>query len=285
MRVYRIALPLTLILLPVDYAAAQPDDNAVCNQLVRLGRPGLFIVSDGRIARVQSGAVGYDPGARLYYQPGAGGRIAGEGVWHVRTQTRARATPDADAAIVYRPPVTTQCSNGRPLFAFDADQRFVSLRRYIDHHAAVDWRTDAGLRDYFHFAIRDPGSNRCIRTDDRSVYGNLETIYGFTGIQRSQPTVASALTFSRSAHAQVASGFSSLSSEFAYRSQGESDCFGFSVPLPTYPISGGWFSSRYKLAFRAAQQWHPLETSIVIKQFNGRKVVQVTDATVVWGQR
>ena len=178
----QIVLPLALILLPAGYAAAQPDDDAVCGQLVRLNRPGLFIVSDGRIARVQNRTIGYDPGARFYYQPGTSRRVAGEGVWHVRTQTRARSTPDADAAIVYRPRLTTQCSNGSPLFAFDADQRFVSLRRYIDHHAAVGWRTDAGLRDYFHFAIRDPASNQCVRTDDRSVYGNLETIYGFTGI-------------------------------------------------------------------------------------------------------
>ena len=282
---YRIFLPLALLSLPAHLAKAQPDDGLVCRQLVQLARSGLYIAHEGgRIARVEGGPVNYDPDARFYYLPGrSNNRVSKERVWHVRTQTRARAAPSADTAVVYRPPVTTQCSNGRRLFAFNVDERFVSLRRYIDHHAAVGGRTDAGLRDYFHLKIRDPGSNQCVRTDDRSVYGNLETIYAFDGVVRTQPKVARAFTFTRSAYAAVATGFASLSSEFAHRSGDGPACFGFSGPLPTYPVSG-FFASRDRLARQAAKKWQPTTTSIVIKQLDGRHVSQVVNTTVAWSR-
>ena len=150
-------------------------------------RSGIYIAyptqSEIRIARAGGGPLAYNSDARFYYVSSSVEASRFEKVWHVTTQTEADSSPDADEAVVYRPSIRNKCSNGKSLYAFDRNQRFVSLRRYMDHHAGTRPRIDSGLSQYFHFSMSDP-VGRCVRTDDRAVYGNLETVYGFQNIRR-----------------------------------------------------------------------------------------------------
>jgi hypothetical protein len=274
-----------LAALTSNSASSQPDDDAVCRQLAKLSHSGLFIAYETsagiRIADTNAGRVPYSPDARFYFVSKALS-YGTESVWHVRTQTQAASAPGADAAIVYRPPVKTQCSRGSALPAFSKSRRYVPLARYIDHNHG---QTDSGLREYFHFEIQDPSHpGHCIRTDDRTVF-NLNDVYGFRDVPRPEPLLARAFSFSQTASAATSKYYAGLSSEFTYRSRGETSCFGFIAPLPTYPVSGGWFEERDSRAHRAAKVWKPTLTWVVIKQLSaGGAVTPTVDTTISWAR-
>ena len=274
-----------VLLTSTNSASSQPDDDAVCRQLIKQSKSGLFIAyetSGGiRIAKANAGRIPYSPHSRFYFVSGTSSNGA-ENVWHVRTQTQAAGAPGADAAIVYRPPVKTRCSRGNALPAFSKSRRYVPLARYIDHNVG---KTDSGLREYFHFEIQDPSHpGHCVRTDDRTVF-NLNDVYGFRDVPRPEPLVASTFSFSQTASAATSKYYAGLTSEFTYRTRGETGCFGFIAPLPTYPVSGGWSEDRDSRAHRAARDWQPTVTWVVIKQLSGRGAYpSIVDTTISWAR-
>ena len=207
-----------------------------------------------------------------------------EGVWHVRTETRATSAPRADAIYVYRAGVITRCSPTTPLSEYSQDERFVDINRYIDYHAPNNNGRDPnpGLNRNFHFQIEDTSTGSCIRTDDRSIYGNLADVYGFPDISRAETVTAfegATSVVSPVLAAKVA--YQGLSSEFAYRDGDNTRCFAFTAPIPT-GVPGGWFYSRFAAAQDAAQKWRPVNTLIVIKRLLGRKVMEVVNRNVPW---
>jgi len=286
-------------------AEAQSNGNA-CSSILRAVRAGLYVsYPSGRITMINSSSgraaadggreedVPYDPDAELYFVPGSGSHLfvsGEEGVWHVRTQTQATAASGADQALVYRPSVVTRCSNGSALAAFDENDRLVSLRRYVDHHAPPegDYRRDTGLGQYFHFQIEDPGNPKhCIPTDDRSGGRNTAEIFGFEGVTRTQQRVAQYLSFVGSAYAQVATAYAGLSSEFAYHNAPEPACLRFTIPLPTNSVNNRSFFSfsgptNEALARMAAREWNPVRTSVMIKQLRGRQTFVVYSTGIRW---
>ena len=100
----------------------------------------------------------------------------------------------ADEALLWRPGARTQCSPDRALETFNEHNRFVTLRRYYDHHpgAGGTQRPDPAIASNFHFAIDDPSQrSRCdTRTDDPRTVGDLRETYGFAVVQPVDPQIA-----------------------------------------------------------------------------------------------
>jgi len=288
----KLAQALVLATLPQYVAAQTTDDAAVCTRLLQSYRSGLYLAYPAPFATPQptgrticeagsgfcvspvTGRPDYNPSARFYFLPGNGNGRAREGVWHIRTQTRAANLSGADFAFVYRPSIRTRCSPDFPLDAFIGDSRLVPLNRYMDHHPGTDdaRRPDPGLGRYFHFYIQDPPDTKnCIRTDNAQAFRNLRKLYGFDGVVRTEQQVARFFLFTSTAIADVATQYAGLSSEFAYHDGAGPVCFGFSVPTPTLSRN-----------FDATQNWKPLQTSIVIKQLIGRRVSETEPRTITW---
>jgi hypothetical protein len=277
------AIVLNLFGLALPASAQMLDDTAVCNRLTETSQAGLFIAyssfsanctADKPFCLVRSNASNvYDPSSRFYYVPSRIGRSE-EGVWHIRTQTRARNVRGADAAFVYRPAIRTKCSPDASLDAFVGNNRFVGLNRYGDHHGAPDdpVRRDPGLARYFHFQVQDPpGTRNCIATDDRTVFRDLKSIYGFEGVVRTEQKTASWFSFVGTATADVATDYAGLSSEFAYKADSDRACFGFSAPVPTRSTG-----------FDPNTNWQPTSTAIVIKRIRGQSVINEPRYSVIW---
>ncbi len=285
-----LAISIAALIAADRIAVAQYiDDAANCNALTH---PGLYYYSASNtgavLTRVGSGALQYRANSRFYFVPS--GRVqlgtqSEENVWHIRTQTRASAAPKANTVYVYRPGVVTRCSAGMPLAEFSPDDRFVEINRYIDYHSpAYSGREpDPGLQRYFHFQVQDAQSGACVRTDDRTAYGNIETIYGFPDIKRSETLTAFESATSLSTPVLAASRqYQGLSSEFSYREGTNNRCFAFTAPIPTGVGARWWWSSRYAAAMEAAGTWHPLSTLVVIKRLRGRRVTDVMNSTIHW---
>lgn len=153
-------------------------------------------------------------------------------MWHVRTQTIA-SSAKADEALLWRPGARTQCSPDRALETFNEYNRFVTLRRYYDHHpgAGGTQRPDPAIASNFHFAIDDPSQrSRCdTRTDDPRTVGDLRETYGFVDVQPVDPQIARLVEPNR-AVAATSKIYSGLSSELAIAATGEPACFGFNAP-------------------------------------------------------
>ena len=277
------------VTIPLHPSSAQ--DGLVCEAL-KASPPGLYVVyptSAGAPHPITNGRIKYDPDARFYFVHAS---KRSEGVWHVRTQTTARAARDADEAIVYRPALQTSCRQ-TPFEAFDKDSRYISLNAYIDHHAPPEEspREHAGLARNFHFEAPAHDEPRCFRTDDRDVLGsNLLKIYGFEGVVRRGSRVARATRVGGEAVAATSERvrelrrFAGLSSELTYNSGSGSACFGFSAPLPTSSNLRSQLLTWYRDtdARRAAQDWGPLTTEIVIKQVRGRNIAEIARRTLIW---
>jgi hypothetical protein len=56
---------------------------------------------------------------------------------------------------------------------FSPDERYVSLRRYNDHHPQheASSRIDGGLAKYFHFEVSNADNGSCFETDDPKAVG------------------------------------------------------------------------------------------------------------------
>lgn len=283
------------VVMMASQAHAQLLDNEqLCSGLQKPGLFYVYVEGDGRIVsrEVGSGKLRYRVNSRFYYVPRARASFSersGEGVWHIRTQTVAAAAPRANRAYVYRPPIASRCSGGVPLLAFEPDDRLVELNRYVDYHAPNrnGREQERQLRDYFHFKMQNPENGDCvtgIRTDE---LGNLEDIYAFKTVKREDtPTpfeVAS--SFSGPAVAlpskELTSRYQGLSSEFAYRPTAGISCVSFSPPLPTGPVPRtGWNAEAN--AINAAAVWKPKATSVVLKRFRGRKVIELVSKVIDW---
>jgi hypothetical protein len=281
----------TILAVTIPLNASSAQDAIVCEAL-RASPPGLYVVyptSAGAPNPIRNGPIKYDPDARFYFVHAS---KRSEGVWHVRTQTTARAARDADEAIVYRAALQTSC-RPTPFEAFDKDSRYVSLNAYIDHHAppAESPREHAGIARNFHFEAPAHDEPGCFRTDDRRVLGpNLLKVYGFEGVVRRGSRVARAARVGGEAVAatserlQELRRFAGLSSELTYSSGSGSACFSFSAPLPTSSSLRSQLLSWYRDtdARRAAQDWGPLTTEIVVKQVRGRNIAEITRRVVTW---
>jgi hypothetical protein len=270
------------------------DDDRVCSILPK---PGLYYVYAGPDASLTAHLVAdtqlsYRVNSRFYYKPRVQVDLSepgDEGVWHIRTQTSAAAAPRANMAYVYRPPVVSRCSNGQPLYAFSPNDRLFDFNRFVDYHAKNrnGRERDSGLRDFFHFEMQDPQTGKCgIRTDDANALGSLEDIYAFRDVKRDDTLTAfeSTTSFSTPAFAMT-SKYQGLTSEFAYRTTAGSSCVSFSPPLPTGPVPRGWFATAESAAIDAAAVWKPKTTSIVLKRFRGRKVMELVSKSIGWDQQ
>src|SRR4051812_6107031 len=93
-------------------AYAQWGDAAVCKSLVDARRTGLYVayqnMADVVPVRVNHAPIKFRWNARFFYVPSLEVE-KDEGVWHIRTQTRARSLSGADLAYVYRPGYRTRC--------------------------------------------------------------------------------------------------------------------------------------------------------------------------------
>jgi hypothetical protein len=277
-------------LLAAGAACAQLiDDQANCAGLAQSGLYYFAFPKEGGavISRIGSGAVQYQSNGRFYFVPPSRAQLAtrgNEGVWHVRTETRAALAPKADAIYVYRAGVITRCLPTTTLSEYSQDERFVDINRYIDYHAPNNNGRDPnpGLYRNFHFQIQDTSTGSCIRTDDRSIYGDLAEVYGFPNISRAETVTALEGTTSVVSPVLAARvAYQGLSSEFVYRDGENTRCFSFTAPIPT-GVHSGWFYSRYSAAQDAAQKWRPINTLIVIKRLLGRKVLEVVNRNVPW---
>ncbi len=291
MRFVVALMTLTLSVLTAGGSASgqQIDDELNCRALAK---PGLYYLTypEGGspvIIPVNAASIRYQANSRFYFLTSPRAQLlpeGGEAVWHIRTQTRASAAPAANTVYVYRPAITTQCSP-TALPEYPPDQRFVEINRYIDYHAPNNngRQPNPGLHEYFHFAQRDVSTGRCIRTDDRNVYGNLADVYGFPDISRTDTQTIAENRMSISSTAFAArSRYQGLSSEFAYRGGSSTRCFAFTAPLPTGPVTHGWFASPYSAALEAARNWHPVSTLVVVKRLRGGKVLEVISQNIRW---
>jgi len=235
----RVVSGLCAAAIAAQAPALAASDRVQCERLLGSGRPGLYLAAGDELAPV-GGAARYTASGRLFYLVADSGgrafRVSRATVWHVRTQTTGNAG-EADEAFVSRDAVTTECSGGKPLPSFGPSGRFVSLPRYLDHHAAsaAAQKYDAPLGADFHFVVSDPTQRvACAgRTDDPRTLGrDLRQVYGFEGVTRSDGLLARSTQTSR-ALASAAPVYSGLSSELAYVAAGEPACFGFTMPMPT----------------------------------------------------
>jgi hypothetical protein len=281
-----------LLLLQLCGSALALDDAAVCGNLRNMRASGLYLAypafspavaklgaptncdAPGGFCLIKADhSAPFDDGARFYYVPAPIPR-AEEGVWHIRTQTRARNLDGADQAYLARPAVTTRCSPTQPLEGFPNGGGYVTVNDYIDHHAAgSEARLSQEIGNLFHFRIQDPpGGPACIATDDRRAFKDLSAIYGFDEVARKQKRVARLLSLIPSAAAATTS-YAGLSSEFAYYDRAEPPCFGFAAPKPTRTEYLG-----------QSIDWKPYLTRIWIKRLRGREVTPAGTAplSVSW---
>jgi hypothetical protein len=259
------------------------DDNAMCRALQRasiglyIGYPATWATAS--TLKPVNGWTDYDSRAHFYYVADLAPRE--EGVWHIRTQTKARARRGADHAFVYRPAVDTRCSRKlqQPLQELPTDERVMDLNRYALHHGPSEggwgYRAETGgLATHFHFKIEDAKAARgCLATDDRAALGDLWRIYGFEGVKRTRSQQVARWEPLPSAHAQAlpAPNYDGLSSEFRYYDGPGKACFSFGAPFPTNSA-----------AYGTQNTWGPEQTKITIKQFRGRNISVVFDSTVKW---
>jgi hypothetical protein len=286
----RYALPVLLWLLNISGFAFAFDDFSVCGALTRSGGTGLYLAYptfSSAIAKFQGkptcdssgsfcftpvgGTNVFDDNARFYFVPAPIPRSE-EGVWHIRTQTRAKNLTGADRAFLSRPNVTTRCSPNAPLGPFPKGP-FVDVNDYVEHHGSPDdYRPNIYLHRYFHFQIQDTPSSKCIFTDDRKIFKDLKSIYGYDDVDTSPNQVVN--LFGVTTRAVAATAYAGLSSEFAYRDSPEPACFGFTVPVPT--------RSEY---LGEKIDWKPYLTTIWIKKLRGRQIVpEVMARSVQWRQ-
>jgi hypothetical protein len=267
------------------------DDAAVCGDLRTMGASGLYLAypafspaaakldasktcdAMGGFCLIKVGRSNlFDDAARFYFVPAPIPRTE-EGVWHIRTQTRARNLDGADQAYLARGAINTRCSPTRLLDSFPNGASYVTVNDYIDHHApASEARLSPEIGNLFHFQIQDPpGGPACIATDDRRAFKDLTAIYGFDEVTRKRKRIARMLSFA--SPAEAATPYAGLSSEFAYYDQLEPPCFGFAGPKPTRTEYLG-----------QSVDWRPYATSIWIKRLRGHEVTAVTDRpiSVIW---
>jgi hypothetical protein len=280
-----------LLLFQLCGSALALDDTAVCGNLRSRGASGLYLAYPAfSPAAAKLGAQGtcdaaggfcltragrgnpFDDGARFYYVPASIPRTE-EGVWHIRTQTKARNLDGADHAYLARPAITTRCSPTNLLESFSNGAGYVTVNDYIDHHTdARAARPIPEIGRQFHFEIQDPpGGSACIRTDSRRALGDLSRVYGFDDVVRKQKLLARMLSFAGTATAATA--YAGLSSEFAYYDRAESPCFGFAAPKPTRTEYLG-----------QSIDWKPYLTTIWIKRLRGHEVSLIGGAplSVSW---
>jgi hypothetical protein len=281
-----------LLLIQWCGSALALDDAAVCGDLRSMRASGLYLAypafspaaaklgsqgicdAPGGFCLVKAGHGNpFDDGARFYYVPAPIPRTE-EGVWHIRTQTRARNLDGADQAFLARPSVTTRCSPTQPLDSFSNGAGYVTINDYIDHHApASEAVLSPDIARKFHFRIQDPpGGPACIATDDRRAFNDQAAIYGFDGVARTQKRIARIFSLVGPA-AAATTAYAGLSSEFAYYDQPEPPCFGFAAPKPTRTEYLG-----------QSIDWKPYLTTIWIKRLRGREVTMVGGApqSVSW---
>lgn len=285
-------------LLVASASAQQDGDSAVCAQLNKLNRTGLFIfypsMGPGGTVQPLRSSMPYSASARFFYYDVASARGSEEGVWHIRTQTTARVRKGTDTALVYRPGVQTRC-DPRGLRAFDENERFVPLTEYQRYHTASrnDQRSSTALQQGFHFRIMDERPDAtvgCVSTDDRGAYPDLATVYGFDSEASNAVARNFAVVSAVSAIPHNTETYDGLSSEFAYDigGTGRAACFGFTMALPTGGLSKARFSlfgkSNLERARDAGEGWAPSSTSVLIKQLRGRNVVQVFRRTIEWSR-
>lgn len=288
----RLGLYACFLIFGAKTVAAQHiDDSSFCNNILSQPRAGLYIVyptaGGGMTIKYANGSsMSYDARARFYFIPGLKpSQARTESVWHVRTQTKAGAAPNANEAYVHRARTRTRCSPGAEIPSFETDQRFIGLNRYIDHHSRTAPRSDPSLQNHFHLEIQDPALG-CISTDHRTAFGDIETNYGFSEVRRTNQLVERRLRIATTAVADVESThYAGLSSELKYHDGVGLACFGFTAPLPTRTQRSWFFGpSRYELALRAAERWQPLSTSIVIQRLHGRRYEPFLRRTIRWTQ-
>lgn len=280
-----------LLLVQLCGSALALDDAAVCGSLRSSGASGLYLAyptfspaaaklgaqgscdAQGGFCLIKPGRANpFDDGARFYYVPASIPRTE-EGVWHIRTQTKARNLDGADQAYLARPAITTRCSPTQLLDSFPNGAGYVTVNDYIDHHADYGAQRIPEIGDKFHFEIQDPpGGPACIRTDSRRVFGDLSRVYGFDDVARKQKRLARVLSFVGTAVA-ASTPYAGLSSEFAYYDRSEPPCFGFAAPKPTRTEYLG-----------QSIDWKPYLTTIWIKRLRGREVSLIGGAplSVSW---
>jgi hypothetical protein len=277
-----------LALLPFCGSALALDDAAVCGSLRNKGASGLYLAypaysptasqldaqracdAIGGFCLIKAGRSNlFDDNARFYYVPASIPRTE-EGVWHIRTQTRARNLSGADQAYLARPAITTRCSPNNLLESFFNGAGYVTVNDYIDHHAAgSDARLSPEIGRQFHFKIQDtPGGPACIATDDRRAFGDLSRVYGFDDVVRKQKRIARLLNLA--GPAEAATPYAGLSSEFAYFDRPDLPCFGFAAPKPTRTEFLG-----------QSIDWKPYLTTIWIKRLHGREVSLIGGAPLL----
>jgi hypothetical protein len=197
------AIPI-ILLLQLCGGALAIDDAAVCGELRSIGASGLHLAYPAfSPAAAKLGAqkscntfggfcltkVGrsntFDDNARFYFVPAPIPRNE-EGVWHIRTQTKARNLDGADH--LARAAITTRCSPMQLLDSFLGGAGYVTVNDYIDHHApGGEARLNQQIGNQFHFKIQDPpGGPVCIATDNRTKFKDLTGIYGFDDVARRQ---------------------------------------------------------------------------------------------------
>ncbi len=271
------------------------DDPAVCKRLTQTTGGGLFLAypngapalsrlgaqatcdNDGGFCFIKVGNRNmFDDTARFYFLPAPVPRKE-EGVWHIRTQTRAMNLAGADQAYLARPAVTTRCHSDQPLEVSPTGP-FVQINDYIDHHGGPgDNRPVLPLSRFFHFQIQEPvGGPNCIATDDRRAFGDLKSIYGFDDVARTPKLVSRLFSFVGPA-AAAPTVYAGLSSEFAYQDSADPPCFGFSVPRIT--------RTEY---LNEKVDWKPSSTTVWIKRLRGKQVINVPEWTaraVSWSQQ
>lgn len=275
-------------LLTCSAAAQSLDDDAVCRRLTRgdyrtglyivypAGSPALYHIQDRALCSEDGLFCGaavngdniYMPRSRFYFLPQPKIRNE-EGVWHVRTQTLATNLSGADRAYVYRPPLnSTRCSKDKALPSFTEEQSLMPISRYRNHHPPLGAGRppDPGFARAFHLQIEDRPSS-CVNSDDEKVYGDLDKLYNFEGVQPRPQAWARAVSTSAYAEPVVYAG---LSAEFAYQDNDKPLCFGFNAPIPT---AGGE---------SAEGGWSPRSTLVVIKRLVRRTVMQDYRQTITW---
>lgn len=269
--------PLTFILLPAlmsfqASAVAEQTDPACAT----ITRPGLYLLRPSSPRPIPiTGPVPYEEGARIYVVPWFGPRLVDadkEVVWHIRMQTSARSSLRSNQVYVYRPRLQTQCDSGNYAGSgrgawfpeFPADERYVSLRRYNDHHAKSDLlvRNDGGLARYFHFEVSH--ERNCYRTDDSKAVGNLDAAYGFRDVPvppplTSPPSLISDANAESAESTTLSPKYAGLASLFVHLSGPANSCFSIAAPVPT--SSSTYYqlftSGRDLYAQRQGQSWNP----------------------------
>jgi hypothetical protein len=276
----RQTLISALLFVHLCGSAIALDDVAVCSNLRSMGASGLYLAypsfspvaanlvaqkscdGKGGVCLIKSGrSTPFDDSARFYYVPASIPRTE-EGVWHIRTQTKARNLEGADRAYLARPAVTTRCSPTNLLDSFSNGAGYVTVSDYVDHHAEAGVaRAIPDVGRLFHFEIQDtPGGSACIRTDSRRAFVDLNRVYGFNDVARRPKRIARMLSFVGPA-VGAPTPYAGLSSEFAYYDRSESPCFGFAAPKPTL---AGYLGHSI--------DWKPYLTTIWIKRLRGREV-------------